>query len=337
MNKLNLIAISALVSALASCSGDAEKNAVVTEELPQVKLDVASRIDVPQIKSYTATVEADNSNNIAPAAANRIKTIAVEVGDHVRRGQVLVTLDRANIDQLRLNLEDAQREYDRALKLLQIGAGTQQQVDQLKTKLDATRSQYDNLMENTMLVSPITGVVTARNYDPGDMTGSQPVLTVGQISPIVKVMINVTENDLTKIKAGMTVKVNFDAFPGEEFSGKVSRIYPTVDPATRTFQTEIDINNPGGRILPGMFARVEISLGDMQNVVIPDRAVVKQSGSGNKYVYVYKDGKVSYNKVQLGQRLDDRYELLSGVEDGDSIVISGQSRLADGVTVEVIR
>ena len=337
MKTLKLIVLAAVASAMASCSGDAEKNAVVAEELPQVKLDVASRIDVPQIKSYTATVEADNSNNISPASPNRIKTIAVEVGDHVRRGQTLVTLDRANIDQLRLNLEDAQREYDRALKLLQIGAGTQQQVDQLKTKLDATRSQYDNMMENTILTSPITGIVTARNYDPGDMTGTQPVLTVGQISPIVKVMINVTENDLTKIKAGMPVKVNFDAFQGEDFSGKISRIYPTVDPATRTFQTEIDINNPTGRILPGMFARVEISLGDMQNVVVPDRAVVKQSGSGNKYVYVYKDGKVSYNQVQLGQRLDDRYELLSGVEDGDSVVISGQSRLADGVTVEVIR
>ena len=88
----------------------------------------------PKSKSYTATVEADNTNNIAPSQPNRIKTISVEVGDRVRRGQTLVTLDRAGIDQLKLNLDDAQREYDRAAKLLEIGAGTQQQVDQLKTK-----------------------------------------------------------------------------------------------------------------------------------------------------------------------------------------------------------
>ena len=207
---------------------------------------------------------------------------------------------------------------------------------QLKTKLDATRSQYENLLENTVLTSPISGVVTARNYDPGDMTGQQPVLTVGQLSPIVKVMINVSENDMRLIGRGMAVDITFDAFPGEEFSGKISRVYPTVDPATRTFPAEIDIANPGERILPGMFARVNLNLGDVENVVVPDRAVVKQSGSGNKYVYVYhNDGTVTYNKVDLGRRLDSEYELLSGVQSGDSVVIAGQSRLADGVKVEV--
>ena len=149
--------------------------------------------------SYTATVEADNSNNIAPSSPNRIKTINVEVGDRVSRGQVLVTLDRANIDQLKVNLDDAQREYNRAKKLLEIGAGTQQAVDQLLTKLEATRTQYKNLLENTVLTSPISGVVTARNYDPGDMTGNLPVLTVGQITPIVKVMIHPAEADLSII------------------------------------------------------------------------------------------------------------------------------------------
>lgn len=234
--------------------------------------------------SYTATVEADNSNNIAPSSPNRIKTINVEVGDRVSRGQVLVTLDRANIDQLKVNLDDAQREYNRAKKLLEIGAGTQQAVDQLLTKLEATRTQYKNLLENTVLTSPISGVVTARNYDPGDMTGNLPVLTVGQITPIVKVMIHPAEADLTKIKRGMPVDITFDAFPGEQFPGKISRIYPTIDPATRTFQVEIDIQNPKAEILPGMFARVGVTLGEANNIVVPDRAVVKQTGSDRKSV-----------------------------------------------------
>lgn len=336
MKHYKILILAATAMAVGSCSKTDDNAAVVAEELPIVELGVATRMAVPQTKTYTATVEADNTNNISPAQPNRIKTISVEVGDRVRRGQTLVTLDRANIDQLKLNLDDAQREYDRAARLLEIGAGTQQQVDQLKTKLDATRSQYDNLLENTVLTSPISGVVTARNYDPGDMTGNQPVLTVGQLSPIVKVMINVSENDMRFVKQGMPVDVTFDAFPGDDFQGKISRIYPTVDPATRTFQAEIDITNPGEKILPGMFARVGINLGDVENVVVPDRAVVKQSGSGNKYVYVYNpDGTVSYNKVELGQRLDTNYELISGVEAGDSVVIAGQTRLADGVKVEV--
>lgn len=320
--------------AATACGSDDNKAAQV-EELPLVEIDLAQMRDVPQTKEYTANVEAYNVNNISPASPNRIKTIAVEVGDRVSRGQTLVTLDHANLDQLKINLDHLQQEYDRAATLLEIGAGTQQAVDQMKAQLDAARSQYTNARENTVLTSPVTGVVTARNYDPGDMTGSQPVLTVGQLSPIVKVIINASEADLTGIKRGMDVKINFDAMPGEEFIGTVARVYPSVDPQTRTFEAEVQIKNPGERLRPGMFARVEIDHGAQQRVVVPDRAVVKQTGSGNRYVYVLNDGKVSFNKVQLGRRLGDSYELLEGINPGDTVVISGQSRLADGVAVEV--
>lgn len=334
--KYQVFILSTLTAAmLASCGKKEQAAAVATEELPIVTVDVAHRIDVPQNKVYTANVEAENINNIAPATPNRIKSINVEVGDRVRKGQVLVELDKSNIDQLRINLEQIEREYNRAVQLLQIGAGTQQTVDQLKAQLDAAKSQYDNLLENTVLRSPITGVVTARNYDPGDMTGSLPVLTVGQLAPVVKVMINVSENDLATLRQGQPVDVTFDAYPGETFSGKVQRIYPTVDTATRTFEVEVRIANATEKLKPGMFARVSIDLGTQQNVVVPDRAVVKQTGSGNKYVYVLKGNTVSYKRVELGQRLDNAYELLSGIEDGDTVVITGQTRLADGVKVEV--
>lgn len=322
-----------------TCCSSKDENKNVTaafEELPKVETNIVTARDVPQINEYTATVEADNVNNIAPATPNRIKHIEVEVGDHVRRGQTLVKLDGANSDQLKINLDQIEREYNRAAQLLEIGAGTQQSVDQLKAQLDAARTQYNNVIENTLLTSPINGVVTARNYDPGDMTGNLPVLTVGQLSPVVKVMINVTESDLSKIRVGMPVTVRFDAFEDETFDGKVSRIHPTVDTSSRTFRTEIQISNPGERIKPGMFARVSVNLGEHNNVVVPDRAIVKQTGSGNRYVYVLHDGKVSYERVELGRRLDDAYELLSGVNSGDTVIISGQTRLADGIEVEVI-
>ena len=337
MNTANqFAAVAAALLALASCSSSEKDSAKAeVEELPIVTVDVAHRMEVPQKKVYTANVEADNLNNIAPASPNRIKKITVDVGDRVRAGEALVELDRANIDQLRINLEQLEREYNRAVKLFEIGGGTQQSVDQLKAQLDASRTQYDNMLENTVLVSPINGVVTARNYDPGDMTGSAPVLSLGQLSPVVKVIINISENDLALVKQGMPVEITFDAFPAESFSGRIQRVYPTVDPATRTFSVEVQIANPGERIKPGMFARVSIDLGAQQNVVVPDRAVVKQSGSGNKYVYVLSDGRVSYRKVTLGQRFDTTYELLDGIEDGDTVVITGQTRLADGVAVEV--
>lgn len=331
-------ALAALAILASACSGNQEDEKKETaantdEELPRVELGVASRQDVDQSKSYTATVEADNTNNISPATPNRIKTITVDVGDKVARGQTVATLDRSNIDQVKIQLDNAEREYNRAKQLLEIGSGTQMQVDAYKTQVDGLRTQYNNLMENTVLVSPISGVVTARNYDPGDMTGGLPVVTVGQIQPNVKVMVNISENDYESIQRNMPVKVTFDAFPGEEFSGRVSRIYPTVDPATRTFQTEILISNASGKIMPGMFARVDVNLGSQSHIVVPDRAVVKQTGSGNKFVYVYRDGKVEYIQVETGQRLGDTYELISGLADGDSVVISGQNALQDGAKV----
>lgn len=331
------LAIAATMVACSSKENEESAQTAAIEELPMVDVKQVTSQAVDQIKEYTATVEADNINNITPASPNRIKSILVDVGSQVHRGQTLVILDQANTDQLKVRLDLAQVEYDRAKNLLEIGAGTQQAVDQAKSNLDGLTSQYKNLMENTVLTSPINGVVTARNFDPGDMCGSAPILVIGQLSPYVNVMINVTETDYNKIKNGMEVGVTFDGFPGETFTGKVKRIHPTVNPSTRTFTAEISINNPQQRIKPGMFARVVINLGTANHVVVPDRAVVKQTGSGNKYVYVYNDGVVSYNKVELGQRLGDAYEIISGVNDKDLVVISGQAQLINGSKVQLLQ
>lgn len=318
-----------------SQSGDTQANTEV--QLPKVKIENVHRQQVEQLEEYTATVEAFKTNNISSSSPNRIKQILVDVGSHVAKGQKVVVLDDVNIEQLRVRLENAEREYNRAVKLLEIGGGTQQSVDQLKTELDASRRQYRNLMENTVLVSPVAGVVTARNYDPGDMTGSLPILTIEQVNP-VKVMVNVSEADFPKVHKGMKVSIKLDVYPDEEFTGTVYLIHPSVDSSTRTFTVEITIDNKDNKVLPGMFARVTFNYGTRDNVVVPDRAVVKQSGSGNKYVYVLNaDSTVSYNRVELGRRIDNTYELLSGVEDGSNVVVSGQTRLANGAKVSVIK
>lgn len=344
MNK-TYIRLSALLSLMflaisSGCSGSKDNNestANTVEELPKVEIQQVHSQEVPQIAEYTATVEAFKTNNISSSTPNRIKSILVDVGSKVAKGQKVVVLDDVNIEQLRVRLENAEREYNRALRLLEIGGGTQQTVDQLKTELDASKRQYSNLLENTMLVSPIAGVVTARNYDPGDMTGTLPILTVEQVRP-VKIIVNVSESDFTKVHKGEKVQIKADVYGDETFSGTVYLIHPTIDPATRTFTVEITIDNADERIHPGMFARVFLNFGSAEHVVVPDRAVVKQSGSGNKYVYVYNpaDGTVSYNRVELGRRIDNTYELLSGVNNGDMVVTTGQVRLADGVKVDVL-
>ena len=195
-----------------SCKGDGADKAIVAEvdERPNVEIRKVHRQSVDQLMSYTATVEAFKTNNITTSTPNRIKSILVNVGYKVAKGQKLVVLDDVNIDQLKVRLDNTEREYNRALELFNIGGGTKQAVDQMKTELDAARRQYDNMVENTILLSPINGVVTARNYDPGDMTGQQPILTIEQLRP-VKVLINVSENEFTKVSKGMKVDVYLKA------------------------------------------------------------------------------------------------------------------------------
>ena len=338
--KLSPLFAAALCLGLACGCSKSESGATPAaqqEELPKVDVMQVFSQEVPQITEYTATVEAFKTNNITTSTPNRIKSILVDIGAKVSQGQRLVVLDNVNIDQLKVRLDNTEREYNRAVKLLEIGGGTQQAVDQLRTELEASRRQYANMVENTVLISPISGVVTARNYDPGDMTGQLPILTIEQVRP-VKVIVNVSESEYSKVHNGMKAAIRLDVFGYEEFTGTVHLIHPTIEASTRTFTVEITIDNADERVRPGMFARVTLNFGEAEHVVVPDRAVVKQSGSGNKYVYVLNpaDSTVSYNRVELGRRIDNTYEVLSGVDNNAYVVTSGQTRLTDGSRVEVM-
>ena len=340
----------AAIPFLCACSSKENKDAEQKDQIPVVKIESVQERNVDQLGNYTATVEAEAVNNISAAMSNRIKTIFVDEGMRVGKGQKLVVLDDVNttnyqiqVDNARANLNNVQVEYNRALELYKIGGGTKQALDQVETQLinaknalASAQRTLRNAQENTVLTSPISGVVTARNYDPGDMTGQLPILTVSQVQP-VKIVINVNESELPKVHKGMPAKITFDTFGQEEFKGTITMTMPTVDPQTRTFGVEITVPNPDSRILPGMFGRVQLNLGQANHVVVPDRAVVKQQGSGNHYVYVYKDGKVEYRQVEIGQRVGDGYELLSGVEDGAQVVVSGQNNLANGRQVKVAK
>ena len=317
-----------------ACSGKKEATGQAEEKTVQlVKVEKVVEQPIPQVVSYTATVEPYKRNLISSSLPNRIKKIYVEVGDHVKAGQKLVDLDRANLAQQKLQLDNLELEYNRVKELFAVGGASQQQVDQMRTQYETAKTSYENLDENTILVSPVNGVVTARNFDDGDMA-SGAILTVMQIQP-VKVLVNVSESDFTKVKQGMPVDVNVEVYGDEKFNGKVSLIHPTIDASTRTFVTEINIPNTDSRIRPGMFARVNIDFGNVDRVVVPDRAVIKRSGSGDRFVYVYKDGKVSFNQVQLGRHIDNTYELISGVESGSMVVTAGHTRLKDGAAVKI--
>lgn len=326
-----------LLPLLVACAGEKkEDNAMETApEKVRVKVESVTAQGVEQLSEFTATVEANISNRIAPQTPFRIEKLYAEVGDEVKEGQLLVKMDATNLKQTKVQLDNQEIEFQRIDELYKVGGASKSAWDAQKTSLEVARETYKNLQENTQLVSPVTGIVTARNYDSGDMyTTAEPIFVVEQIRP-VKLKVNVSESLFTKLKKGNEVDVRLDVYGDEVFKGRISLIYPTIDPDTRTFPVEIKITNNDNRVRPGMFARVTMNFGALQHVVAPDRAIVKQSGAGDRYIFVYKDGKVSYQKVELGRRMNDKYEIISGVNDGDQVVVTGQSRLTNGMEVEI--
>lgn len=333
--RIPVITMAALL--LVSCNSEKKDQTTTQDQKVQVKVETVTSQDVEQTSEFTATVEASVTNKIAPQMAVRIDKVFAEVGDKVRKGQKLAQMDQSNLMQSKVQMENIEAEFKRLDELYKIGGVSKSQWEAQKTSLEIAKTSYRNLSENTQLLSPINGVVTARNYDSGDMFSmGTPIFVVEEIRP-VKLLVNISETLFTQVKKGMPVDVKLDVYGDETFAGKVSLVYPSIDSQTRTFPVEITVANNDERVRPGMFARVTINFGVKQNVVVPDLAIVKQSGSGDRYIYVYKDGKVSYNKVELGRRMGDKYELISGVENGDQVVVTGQSRLNDGMEVEIVK
>ena len=342
MKKIFLKSVFAVTAiALVSCNSkkDVAKENKEGGKLPLIEVAEVSAREVSQESVFTGTVEADVVNNIAPQQPSRIKDIKVDVGDHVKKGDVLVTLDKSSLEQIKVQLENAKDEYERTDKLYKAGGASKSEWDARRMQYNVTKTTYENLVENTTLISPISGIVTARNYDMGDMySGAMPVLVVAQIKP-VKIKINVSEALFSKVKVGMPVYVTFDAYGDEEFEGKVSLIYPTINAATHTFQVEVSLSNKDERVRPGMYARVTLPYAKRSNVVVPDRAVQKLMGSGDRYVFIYDaaDSTVRYSKVELGRRMGAEFEVLSGVESGEIVVTTGHLRLTDGCKAVLVK
>lgn len=337
MKKLSTLLIASAAVVLMSCEQQNQNTQQVMEN-PKVTVTTVNAEYVSQLSVYPTTIEADIVNNIAPQSAARISKIFVEVGDKVEAGQTLAVMDKVNLDKARLQLINDSIEFGRIKQLHEIGATSQSDYEAMTLKYDVTKQTYKNLLENTVLRSPIAGIVTARNYDVGDMYAmTQPLFVIQKINP-VKMLINISESQYSQIKKGMEVEITTEAYGDQVFKGIVDLIHPTINAMTHTFAVEVKFANKDLTLRPGMFARVTVNYGDNFRVVIPDRAVMKQVGSGEQYVYVLNaDGTVTYTVVELGRRMGNRYEVISGLDENATIVMTGQTKLKNGITVDVVK
>lgn len=338
-NLLNIILITLTIVFFTSCQQATDQEA----ESSGVKVRVTSTemTTRAQTLEFTGIVQPYEEAHIAPAVPARINRILVDVGDKVTKGQLLVEMDNTQLFQAQVQIDNLRTELARLDTLLQAGAVTRQAYDQLKTQYEVAKSNIENLSTHTQVRSTLNGVVTARFFSNGEMftgapspVGKPAIVTINQIRP-VKVIVGVSERFLPQITIGQKAHVHTDVFSERTFQGRINRIFPTIDRATGTFRVEIAIENHDEALRPGMFARVSVDLGEEKALIVPALAVLKQTGSNERFVFVIENQTAQRITVQPGRKFDDNLEILSGLKEGQMLVISGQHNLIQGSAVEI--
>ena len=343
--------------------GGAFRPTMTVETTTTRRLDVAERVMVVGNLIGAATVA------VVPKVSGRLEAVNVRLGDQVRRGQLLATLEdrelreqvrqneaslevsRATVRQREADLKNAQSNLDRSRNLFARNLIARQTLDDAEARYDAALAQVDLAkaqgnqatarldelrinLSNTRILSPVDGFVGSRSLDPGAFVGTNSsFLSVVDIH-FVRLVANLVEKDLRRIVLGMPAQVEVDAYPGEVFQGRVARLAPVLDPATRTAQMEVEVPNPASRLKPGMYARVQfVVLQRADALTVPRNAIVDLEGTRGVFV---ADGKTArFKPIKSGIVDGDAVEIIEGVPNDATVITLGSASLRDGDPIVV--
>jgi RND family efflux transporter MFP subunit len=359
-------ALLTLALAMAACS-DSKKNAEDQGEKIPVEVTSAQRQTITRSLAYDGDVEGEFEIQVFSKVPDRIEKFFVDVGDPVRQGALMARVRATAIEQsvlqagaalvaARAQEANVRLEFERSKRLFNENALSQQQLDAVKTQFEAAGAQREQAeamlntarsqLNDAQITAPISGVVATRNYEEGDMASpAQPLLTIVQMNH-VKVTFDVAESDIGLLKTGQSADVHVKSYPDRVFKGKLAQISPVLDRMTRMARVEVALDNAGHALKPGMFARVEVVVGSMENViVVPRRATIEstsleqQLGKNtvvkNYYVYVLKEDRAEQRKLGVAYINHDVVAVSSGLSDGERYVTAGQNTLRDGARVVV--
>jgi len=329
-----------------------------------VELAPVVHADVNRELAVVGNLIGDQTVSVVPKTAGRLEQISVKLGDRVNRGQRIAKIEdqeileqvkqaeaafevaKATIRQREADLDLAKTNVERSRNLFQRQLLPQQTLDDAEAKyqsaqaaLDLARAQntqsqsrLDELrinLQNTIITSPVNGFVARRAADPGAfVSANAPIVDVVDIVH-VRLVANIVEKDLKQIGVGDSARVEVDAFPGESFMGRIARVSPVLDPATRTAPLEVEIPNDQYRLKPGMYARVGIITESHPHaLVVPTNALV--DANGTRGVYLAVNNVAQFHPVKIGIEGNERTEVLDGVAEGDRVVTTGAAGLRNG-------
>ncbi|MBO4768904.1 MAG: efflux RND transporter periplasmic adaptor subunit [Bacteroidales bacterium] len=313
-----------------------------TQEAPEARTEIVetsgiTRSTISRVLEFSTTLQGYKTVNIAPSITGKIEHIYVEVGSGVNQGATLVRMDQNQYNTTKLTFTNLGVELQRMEALKETGAVSDQTYDQTKLSYEQTKESLAFLEKNTFVRAPFGGVISAKNYEDGELYSGQPILVLTQIATL-KALMAIPESYYPDVKAGMKVDIVSDIYPDTVFPGTIEVVYPTVDATSHTFQVKVRIPNPTRKLRPGMYVHTKLAMGQAEAIVVPYQSVQKLTGSNDRYIFLDKDGVAKRVFVQLGQRFDQDIEIISDeIAEGDRIVTVGQAKLVDGSKLNVVK
>ena len=330
----SLIAASALL--LASCSSKDDKAAdTEKEKVETVSVMKLQKHDIMRVLTFSGVLQPYQKVAVAPALQGRITNLYVEVGDRVSQGQMLAKMDETQYLSTKLNYENTKTDFNRIKILNDSNNIAKQTFDQAKSGLEVLETSLKNLEQNTYLRAPFAGVVSARNYEPGELFSGQAIYEIVQINTL-KALVEVPETYFPQVKQGMKLNIATDTYKGETFPATIEVVYPTIDEKSHTFSIKLKIPNAAQKLRPGMYVSTTLEMGEEKTLTAPYNAVQKLQGSDERFVFLAENGKAKRVVVRFGQRFDDNVEIVADeITEGKDLIIQGVAKLHDGTPITI--
>ena len=298
--------------------------------------------DIHATVSATGTISAVNSVAVSSKITGLITTVKVNENDRVKAGQIMILLNdtalKAQLSQAKAQLLNGAANYERSKQLVAIGGESMQQLDADRTTNDVAQATYDNCasqLDDTVIRAPIDGMVIGKPIPAGQTVSpgiSTPMvlLTVADLS-IMQIQVLVDETDIGAVQLGQKVNFTVDAHPGKTFTGRVSLISQSAVTQQNViyYTVYVNVDSPQGLLFPTMTARVTINTGESNNTLIVPLSAVKEI-KGKKYVQVMVEGAPQNVQVELGLADDEKVEVLSGLSEGDQVVLPASKASVPG-------
>ncbi|MDD2387103.1 MAG: efflux RND transporter periplasmic adaptor subunit [Bacteroidales bacterium] len=330
-----------------SCSNK-ETNDIdeIKDEKIPVKTSVAIKKSYDKTLEYSGTFFANKEANLGTSMPGKIEKFYYPKGTYVKKGTVLVDLSSELLTQALIEYDAIKKDYERIERLKEKGSISEIEFDHVKAKFDASKVKTDMLRNNTSIIAPFDGIIAdylveeGENYfftvnlEPG-YSNTSGVLRLMQLNPL-KVEIQVGEKDISKIHIGQEVRLSCDAVTNEFYTGKVSFIKPFLSTTSRTAGVEIQVSNYGGKIMPGMNAKVFVDYGSETGVYVPVNAVFRQPGTPEDYVYIVEND-TAYRTRITKIKTEGEYVCVEGVKQESVVVLEGKNKLRDKSLVNIVK